>query len=156
MADAIHKQLLDAIKTRIDALNLVYDGGSIKPECCVRNRPYDGDQYYLGITIHPDEQGQARGNNCDDDNAYGVRVTIINESTQEDIGYLNDHLDFVQKIRNEFSWKKITGLTGPVGDCAWAVIVSKAKPLEDEPSNREDKEITRLMMTCMVREQVRT
>lgn len=112
MADAIYKQVLDAVVTAIKGLDLT---GIEDAEIVLRKVPWDGDMLHKGITVSWDEDkvdwvGNPEGTNERDMVGYPCHVTIVGGTGRgwaDEIGTVSK---WREDIRRTFHCKRLAGM----------------------------------------------
>jgi hypothetical protein len=109
--DAVWKQVLDAVHSRIQGLTLTdIDDDSI----VVRKRPWDRDIVKPAVIVSPapESRDHLAGNNAFDETVYACLVTVWQVSNQDLTSDLNRHLQWRQDITQAFeNQQAISGVT---------------------------------------------
>ncbi len=145
MPDSVFSQCLSAVKTTIDGLSL-----SGSPTVTVRKHSVDDRQVFHGITLSPEPVRSGQGTNADDDNGYGILVTMALASAQGYTENLEKLNLWTQSIRNAFSGKRLSGVT-EVYVC-WC----EADRNFDDRKYADDYDFSTFIIRCWSRELVRS
>ena len=107
MADSIFLQALKEVAARVRGLGIT---GVPRGQVQVRKFPWDNNIIHKGITIHPMQEDEFRpgeSTNERDTIGYPIGVTYVRGSDrgwESDLGTITD---FRQKVRREFSNKRL-------------------------------------------------